>query len=321
MQVMRGHLASGASPRSPFEGHLAETHRHRIHPDHRLRADRHRTGLRVRLFRHPGLQGAPRRRLPRRADQQQSGHHHDRPGHGGPDLRRAHHRGIRGEGHPARAPRRAAAHARGTDGPERRRRARRVGHAGPLRGRAHRRQARGDQDGGGPGTVPAGHGAHRPGGAPGRLRADRRRGLGTGEEYGLSRHHPTGLHPGRRGREHRAERVGICRGRRMGPVHQSHHRGADRGVGHRLEGIRTRGHARPGRQRGDHLLHRKFRPHGRAHRRQHHGRARADPHGQGIPGAPGRLHQGDPGDRRGDGRIEHPVRRQSRKTAASWPSR
>ena len=51
-------------------------------------------------------------------------------------------------------------------------------------------------------------------------------------------------------------------------------RGAARGVGDRLEGIRARGHARPGRQLRRHLLDREHRSDGRAHRRQHHRRAR-----------------------------------------------
>ncbi len=40
----------------------AAAHRHPQRPGHRLRADRHRPGLRVRLLRHPGLPGAARAR-------------------------------------------------------------------------------------------------------------------------------------------------------------------------------------------------------------------------------------------------------------------
>ena len=36
----------------------AQAHRHPVHHDHRRRPDRHRPGLRVRLFRRPGVQGA-----------------------------------------------------------------------------------------------------------------------------------------------------------------------------------------------------------------------------------------------------------------------
>ena len=49
-------------------------------PHHRLGTDRHRAGLRVRLLRHAGLQGAPRRGLRGRARQLQPGDDHDRPG-------------------------------------------------------------------------------------------------------------------------------------------------------------------------------------------------------------------------------------------------
>src|SRR5690606_21225717 len=59
------------------------------HHAHRQRPHRHRPGLRVRLFRHPGLQGPPRGRLPRRARELEPGHHHDRPGHGRCNLRGA----------------------------------------------------------------------------------------------------------------------------------------------------------------------------------------------------------------------------------------
>ena len=56
----------------------AQAHRHPLHPDHRRRPDHHRPGLRVRLFRRPGLQGAAGRGLPRHPGQFQSRHHHDR---------------------------------------------------------------------------------------------------------------------------------------------------------------------------------------------------------------------------------------------------
>ncbi|KAG1251936.1 hypothetical protein G6F68_012024 [Rhizopus microsporus] len=59
------------------------------HPHHRCWPDRHRPGLRVRLFRRPGLQGPARRGLPRGAGQQQPGHDHDRPGDGRCRLHRA----------------------------------------------------------------------------------------------------------------------------------------------------------------------------------------------------------------------------------------
>ena len=67
-----------------------------------------------------------------------------------------------------------------------------------------------------------------------------------------------------------------------GPRRLAHQRSADRGIRSRLEGIRDGGRARPRRQRHHHLLHRECGPDGRAYRRFHHGRARADADRQGI---------------------------------------
>ncbi len=53
--------------------------RHRDDPAHRQRADRHRSGVRVRLLGHAGVPGAARRGLPRRARQLEPGDDHDRP--------------------------------------------------------------------------------------------------------------------------------------------------------------------------------------------------------------------------------------------------
>ncbi len=69
------------------------------HPDHRRRPHRHRSGLRIRLFRHAGVQGAARRGLPHRPGQLQSGDDHDRSGHGRPHLCRADHAGNRRQDH------------------------------------------------------------------------------------------------------------------------------------------------------------------------------------------------------------------------------
>ena len=96
-------------------------------------------------------------------------------------------------------------------------------------------------------------------------------------------------------------------------------RGADRGIAPRLEGIRDGGHARPRGQLRDHLLHRKFRPDGRPHRRFDHRRPRPDADRQGIPAHARRLLRGHPRDRRRDRRLEHPVRRRSRRPAG-WSS-
>ena len=99
----------------------------------------------------------------------------------------------------------------------------------------------------------------------------------------------------------------ICRAR---PEPQPGARGPGRGVGDRLEGVRARGDARLRRQLRRHLLDREHRPDGRAHRRQHHGGAGADPHRQGIPADARRRAAHHPPRRRRDRRLEHPVRRQ-----------
>ena len=62
---------------------------HQTHPRHRLRSDRDRPGLRVRLLGHAGVQGAASRRARGRPRQQQPGDDHDRPGDRGPHVRRA----------------------------------------------------------------------------------------------------------------------------------------------------------------------------------------------------------------------------------------
>ena len=85
VKLMRRGLPSRPGPTRPD----AQTQRHPPHPDRRLRPHRHRPGLRVRLLRHAGRQGAARRRLRSHAGQFQPGHHHDGPGPGRPDLRRA----------------------------------------------------------------------------------------------------------------------------------------------------------------------------------------------------------------------------------------
>ena len=62
---------------------------HPLDPHPRLRPDRHRPGLRVRLLGHPGLPRAAPRGLPGGAGQLEPGDHHDRPGAGRRHLRRA----------------------------------------------------------------------------------------------------------------------------------------------------------------------------------------------------------------------------------------
>ena len=76
----------------------APPRRHQARAGDRLRPDRHRAGVRVRLLRHPGLPGAARGGHPRLAGQLQPGDDHDRPGVRRRHLHRADHPGVRGEG-------------------------------------------------------------------------------------------------------------------------------------------------------------------------------------------------------------------------------
>ncbi len=106
---------SGAPLRAAFSFHFtlracfirgglnyAQAHRHPFRPHHRRRTDYHRPGVRVRLFRHAGLQGAEGGGLSRHPHQLQPGHHHDRPGVRRPHLHRTHHARVRRKNHRAR---------------------------------------------------------------------------------------------------------------------------------------------------------------------------------------------------------------------------
>ena len=129
-------------------------------------------------------------------------------------------------------------------------------------------------------------------------------------EVGPAGHRPPRLHDGRPRRRHRLDRAGVPPGGRRGPRRQPDRAGARRGVGDRLGRVRARGDARPQRQRRDRLLDREHRPDGRAHGRQRHGRAAADPLRHALPAAPRPGADGDPRGGRRDGRLEHPVRGQ-----------
>ena len=76
-------------------------------------------------------------------------------------------------------------------------------------------------------------------------------------------------------------RIAGARAGRVSPVH----RGAHRGDGARLEGVRARADARPARQRGGGLLDREHRPDGRAHRRLDHRRPGDDADRPRVPAA------------------------------------
>ncbi len=242
----------------------AQAHRHRHHHDHRGGTDHHRTGLRVRLFGHPGLQGAARGRLPHRPRQFQPRHHHDRPGHGGPDLCRAHHARGRRQDHRGRAPCRpgrfrAAAHHGRPDGAQLRPGAREDGDAEGARRRADRRHRGRDRQGRGPRAVPRRHDQDRPRHAALPPRRLARRGPRLHRRRRPAGHHPAVLHDGRHGRRHRLQPRRIYRDHRARPRCLADHAGPRRGERARLEGIRDGGRARPRRQRHHRLLDRERR--------------------------------------------------------------
>ena len=98
--------------------------------------------------------------------------------------------------------------------------------------------------------------------------------------------------------------------RRRRPAVLADHRGAPRGVDHRVEGVRARGDARPRRQRRGGLLDREPRPDGRAHRRLDHRGAGPDPDRPRVPAAARHRHRDHPRGRRRHRRLQHPVRGQ-----------
>ena len=100
--------------------------------------------------------------------------------------------------------------------------------------------------------------------------------LVAGAGHRVSRDHPAVVHAGRRRRRHRLQHRGVSRAGGARPELQPGARDPDRGIRDRVEGIRARGDARCRRQLRRHLLDREHRPDGRAHRRQHHGRAGPD---------------------------------------------
>ena len=128
-----------------------------LHPDHRRRPDRHRPGLRVRLFRRAGLQGAEGRGLSRRPGELQPRHHHDRSRPRRCHLHRTDHRRRSSNAssrakNPTRCCRPWAARPRST--PRCSLRARRAG--APQR-RADRRPRRGHRARRGPPEIPRRH--------------------------------------------------------------------------------------------------------------------------------------------------------------------
>ena len=126
---------------------------------------------------------------------------------------------------------------------------------------------------------------------------------------------PAVVHHGRHRLRHRVRRGRPAPHRRRRPRRQPDHRGAPRGVDHRLEGVRARGDARQRRQRRHRLLDREPRPDGRAHRRLDHGRAGDDAHRPRVPAPARPRDRHHPRGRRRHRRLQHPVRREPAPTA------
>ena len=286
-------------------------------PRDRLRADHHRPGLRVRLLRHPGLPGA-QGRGPRvilvnsnpatiMTDPEFADATYVEPIT--PGVRRegdregAARRAARDPGRPDRAERR--------DGPRQGRRARAV------RRRADRRHDRGHRPRREPRVVQEDRrGARRRGGARSVIAHSMDDCLAAADELG----YPMVVRPsftmGGTGLRHGLRRARPAPHRRCRPRRQPDHRGAPRGVDHRLEGVRARGDARHRRQRRDRLLDREPRPDGRAHRRLDHGRAGDDADRPRVPEDARPLDRHHPRGRRRHRRLQHPVRGRPRRRPA-----
>ena len=283
--------------------------------------DRHRAGRRVRLLGHAGGARPQGGGLPGRPRQFESRHDHDGPRAGRRHLHRAGHARVGGQGDRARAPGRPAAHDGRTDGaqcgdgaPARR-------HAREVRRRADRRQRAGHPPRRRSRGIRPCHAADRPRHAAGPDGPEPGGGARGGRGHRLSRHPPALLHAGRHRRGHRLQPRGIRDAHPPGARALAGGLGAGGAERHRLEGVRARGDARRGGQRRDRLLDREPRPDGRAHRRLDHRRPGHDAHRPRVPGDAGRVDPDHPRDRRGGGRLQHPVRGGPRPRASSSSSR
>ena len=182
-----------------------------------------------------------------------------------------------------RAPRRAAADARRPDRSQPRDRARRSGRARRVRRRDDRREHRGDPHRRGPPALQDRDDRDRPARAAVGRRVRGRRGAHDRGRGRLPGDRAARVHPRRRRHRHRARPPRDAARRRARPRREPDLGDPHRAQRGRVEGVRARGHARPRRQRGGHLLDRERRRDGRAHRRVDHRRARADAHRRRVP--------------------------------------
>ena len=139
--------------------------------------------------------------------------------------------------------------------------------------------------------------------------------------HGLPRDPPAELHDGRLGRRHRVHAGRVRREGRLGARAVADARVPHRGERPRVEGVRARGHARPGGQLHRRLLDREPRPDGRAHGRLDHRRAGDDADRPRVPAPARRGARGHDRDRRRDGRRERAVLGRPRSPGASTSSR
>ena len=190
-------------------------------------------------------------------------------------LYRADHPRDRRQDHREGAPGRAPAHHGGTDRAQLRAVAAQDGGARQVQRPDDRRHRRRHRHGGGSRAVPRGDGAHRPGDAALAPHQDAVGGARGARGYRAARHHPAVLHARRHRRRHRLQQGRVHRDRGARHRRLAHQRGAGRGSGARLEGIRDGGRSRPERQLHHHLLDREPGPDGGAYRRFHHRRAGA----------------------------------------------
>ena len=248
---------------------------HRARAGDRLRADRHRPGLRVRLLRHPGLPGAQGGGAAGQPGQHQPGHDHDRPRVRRRHLRRAaDRRSSSSEGHRQGAAGRAAGHPRRADRAEHRHRAVRERRAGAVRRPADRRRRRRRSTAARTGSCSRTSSARSAATCPAPPSAHSWTRWSRPPTRSAAGGHPAVVHHGRRRLRARPRPGPAAPDGRRRPGRQPGRRGADRGERARLEGVRARADARPQRQRGGDLLDREHRPDGRAHRRLGHRRAR-----------------------------------------------
>ena len=292
---------------------MPQAHRHPLDLPDRLRPDRDRPGLRVRLRGLPGAEGAARGRLPHDRRQLEPGDDHDRPRLRRPHVPRAARPRRRRRRARARAPRRAAADDGRPDGAQPRARARGGGRPRRARDRADRRGARRDQPRRGPRALPHGGRSRSACSVPASTIVHSLDELdGVALPAVVRPAFTLGGHGGGFAYTREELRAQVEIGLRESPIGQVLVEESVRGWDEfELEVVRDRA-----RQRRDRLLDREPRPDGRAHGRLGHGRAADDASRRGVPGAARRR-----GRRRSARSASTPAARTSSSRATARPAR